>query len=199
MEISQGSLAIQNLHADPKFILELASGLEDGDTLARKYGYPEARWLKLKDDPAFQLVVEQKRTELKNTGYVFKAKAALCAEDLLEDIYTRAKDPDTPLTQKLDAFKTFTKLGGLEPKEDKNVAVGPGFQITINLGDASVTLGGENVTQVTEFTDVEDKNVMAITHSEEKELTDVPEHVTKVLDLSMLDDIMAGVTDEKDK
>lgn len=193
MEISQGSLAIQNLHADPKFILELASGLEDGDLLAKKYGYPEARWLKLKEDPAFQLAVEQKRTELKNTGYIFKTKAALCAEDLLEDIYTRAKDPDVPLTQKLDAFKTFTKLGGLEPKEDKNVAVGPGFQITINLGEQSVTLGGENVTTVTEFTDVEDKNVMAITNSEENMLPSAPEHVKKTLDLSALDEIMAGV------
>jgi hypothetical protein len=197
-----GSVALQNLHADPKLILEMAAGVEDPDLLAKKYGYPEVRWELLKNDPAFKQAVEVKRSELQRSGYIFKTKAALCAEDLLEDIYEQAKDPETPLTQKLDAFKTFTKLGGLEPKEEKQVATGPGFQITINLGEQSVTLGSNNVVDVTDVTEIKPENVTAVTNlpaGSPDELPEPPPHIGKTLDFDGLGLIFEENDDEENK
>lgn len=84
---------------------------------------------------------------MKANGFVFRTKAQLAAEDLLEDVYIMAKDSEATLPQKLDALKTFAKLGELEPKPDKNSAVGGGFSITINLGDKTLTLSQEKAVE----------------------------------------------------
>jgi hypothetical protein len=126
------SLPILNL--DPKFVLELAAGLEDPDKIATRYAYQPDAWQSLKNDEHFRKVVEAKRTELQKSGYTFRLKAALAAEDLLDDVYIGAKSIDASLASKLEAFKYLTKLGGLEPKEDKQVQQGPAFTINIDLG-----------------------------------------------------------------
>lgn len=84
---------------------------------------------------------------MKANGFVFRTKAQLAAEDLLEDVYIMAKDSEATLPQKLDALKTFAKLGELEPKPDKSAAAGGGFSITINLGDKTLTLSQEKVVE----------------------------------------------------
>lgn len=127
-------MSLPILNIDPKFVLELAAGLEDPDTIAPRYGYTQDKWDDLKTDEHFTKLVEAKRTELQKSGYTFRLKAALAAEDLLDDVYIGAKSIDATLSAKLEAFKYLTKLGGLEPKEDKQVAQGPAFTINIDLG-----------------------------------------------------------------
>ena len=128
------------LDLNPKFILELAAGMEDPDELARRYHLTDAGWASLKTDDNFQKVVEAKRAELQKSGYTFRLKAALAAESLLDDIYLGAKDIDASLSAKLEAFKYLTKLGGLEPKEDKGAVQGAGFTIRIDLTGESTTI-----------------------------------------------------------
>jgi hypothetical protein len=125
---------------DAKFIFELAAGLEDPDHIAQKYHYTPEAWEALKQDESFKKVVDAKRIELQKTGYTFRLKAALAAEDLLDEVYIGAKSVDASLSAKLEAFKYLTKIGNLEPKEDKQVAAGPAFSIKIDLGDNTVTI-----------------------------------------------------------
>lgn len=128
------------LDLNPKFVLELAAGMEDPDALARRYNLTDTGWAQLRDDNNFQKVVEAKRTELQKSGYTFRLKAALAAESLLDDIYLGAKDIDASLSAKLEAFKYLTKLGGLEPKEDKGAVQGSGFTIRIDLSGDSTSI-----------------------------------------------------------
>ena len=92
-----------------------------------------------------QRQVESKRAELKSQGIVFKTKALMAAEDILEDVYIEAKAQDTPLPQKLDALKFFAKAAGVDQVASASGAAGAGFNITINLGDKTVTLSEEKV------------------------------------------------------
>ena len=128
------------LSIDPKFIFELAAGLEEPDHIATRYHYTAEAWESLKNDQNFMKVVESKRAELQKTGYTFRLKAALAAEDLLDEVYIGAKSIDASLSAKLEAFKYLTKIGNLEPKEDKQVATGPAFSIKIDLGGSSITI-----------------------------------------------------------
>jgi hypothetical protein len=128
------------LSIDPKFVFELAAGLEEPDHIAQRYHYITEAWESLKNDQNFMRVVESKRTELQKTGYTFRLKAALAAEDLLDEVYIGAKSVDASLSAKLEAFKYLTKIGNLEPKEDKQVATGPAFSIKIDLGSNSITI-----------------------------------------------------------
>jgi hypothetical protein len=61
----------------------------------------------------------------------------------LDEVYIGAKSVDASLSAKLEAFKYLTKIGNLEPKEDKQVATGPTFSIKIDLGDNSITINQE--------------------------------------------------------
>jgi hypothetical protein len=128
------------LTLDPKFIFELAAGLEEPDHIAKKYHYTDEAWSALSQDENFRKVVDSKRHELQKSGYTFRLKAALAAEDLLDEVYVGAKSPDASLSAKLESFKYLTKIAGLEPKEDKGVVAGPGFSIKIELGDNSITI-----------------------------------------------------------
>lgn len=129
------------LDINPKFVFELAAGLEEPDHIAEKYHINPDAWDAMRHDENFRKVVDAKRAELQKSGYTFRLKAALAAEDLLDEVYIGAKAPDASLSAKLESFKYLTKIAGLEPKEDKNMAVGPGFSISINLGDNNITLG----------------------------------------------------------
>lgn len=128
------------LNIDPKFVFELAAGLEDPDHIAAKYHLNPDAWDNLRRDENFRKVVDSKRAELQKSGYTFRLKAALAAEDLLDEVYIGAKAPDASLSAKLESFKYLTKIAGLEPKEDKSIAQGPGFSIKIDLGDQSITI-----------------------------------------------------------
>jgi hypothetical protein len=57
----------------------------------------------------------------------------------LDQVYLLASSPDASLGQKHEVLKTLSKLGGLEPKEEKQVQTGPGFSISIDLG------GGQSI------------------------------------------------------
>jgi hypothetical protein len=61
------------------------------------------------------------------------------AGDILDQVYLLASSSDASLSQKHEVLKTLSKLGGLEPKEEKQVHTGPGFSISIDLG------GGQSI------------------------------------------------------
>lgn len=132
------------VHTDPKLIFEIALGLESPKALFERYGYTETQQNALMSNEFFRRQIEAKSSELKTTGVVFRTKAALAAEDILEDVYIEAKNPDTPLPQKLDALKFFAKAAGVDAVQQQGTAAG-GFSITLNLGDKTVTLSQEKI------------------------------------------------------
>lgn len=130
---------------NPNVIVELAMGMEAPLSVLARYGYNPEQAGALLSNEFIQRQIEAKRAELKSQGIVFKTKALMAAEDILEDVYVEAKAQDTPLPQKLDALKFFAKAAGVDQVAQTSGAAGGGFNITINLGDKSVTLTEEKV------------------------------------------------------
>ena len=115
---------------------EIACGLEDPAEIAARYGVTPEQWEQLTKHRPFLMAVQRYRKELKESGYTFRTKAHLQAEDLLGTAYLMAKDPNTPSNVRADLIKWTAKVAGLEP--DSRTVQGPqggGFQVNINLGD----------------------------------------------------------------
>lgn len=127
------------LSVDPKFVLEVASGLRDPEIIAEEYGYAPEQWASLQLFPPFIRAVDDKKLELQTSGWTFKLKAAMAAEDLLADVYAKAKEEDASFHTTLEALKFMARAAGLDAPTQTAVDAGPAFSITIDLG------GGQSV------------------------------------------------------
>ena len=125
------------LEIDPKFIFEVATGLEDLEEIAPRYGFKGVQIEALKLYEPFNLEVAKVRAELFRTGKTFKLKAGLMAEQVMNRLFEDAVQQDSSSSLKLDTLKLLSKLADLEPKASANVNQGSGFSITINVGGAS--------------------------------------------------------------
>lgn len=124
------------INVPAEMVLQLAAGMEEPFAVAERFGFSQEQFAQLAQWEPFRLQVEQKRAELKQSGATFRMTMAWMAEDLGKDIYVIAKSNEVTLPQKLDTFKTFSKLADLEPKPNsQSVAAGSGFQINIVFND----------------------------------------------------------------
>ena len=128
-----------------EMVSTMALGLEDDLVVAARHGLSVEQFLELAQQPFFQTAVANKRSEFEKNGVTFKAKAAWMAGELLDKVYLAAANSDTSLAQRHDVLKTLIKAAGLEPKEDRAANLGPGFSISIDLGDRSVRISNDDV------------------------------------------------------
>ena len=123
------------LKIPPEMLVELALGMEDPVTVARRHGYSEKDYETLAKQPWFLKVLSAKQQELADQGWTFRAKMAMLAEDLLVDVWMEAKSSESA-SFKLDAAKYLTKVADLEPKpaqQSAGAGGGGGFSIVINI------------------------------------------------------------------
>lgn len=140
----------QALEVPPQLVLEVAYGIEDPKILAEKFGFSETEWDLLRVHDPFIKQVEAKKTELRASGYTFRMKAQMAAEDILDDVYRDAKKPDASFHTRLESLKFFAKAAGVEAPAKVEQSTGPAFSITINLG------GGQSIKIGTAAQDVVD-------------------------------------------
>lgn len=138
-----------------EMVLALAQGLEEPADVAMRCGFTPTQWEKLQDYKPLQVAVAAKKAELEKDGWIVRQKAAMGADMLLDQVIVQAMSNDVGLMQKLETLKTLVKVGNLEPKEDKNTQAGPGFQIQINLGDQSVSLGTSTPSRLPKSDDID--------------------------------------------
>jgi hypothetical protein len=115
-------------------VAEIAAGLEEPRDIAFRYGIVGKAWDDLQKWVPFQNAVATQKAEFEKSGFTFKVKARVLTEDVFEEAYRHAKSNNTTLLQKLEFIKVGAKLADMEPKQNQQVAAGPGFSITINLG-----------------------------------------------------------------
>lgn len=119
----------------PGLLLEVATGLEDGWEIADRYGYTTREWEAMSSQEGFKKQVAALQAEMKLNGVTFQRKAALLAEDLLEDVYRLAKNSKS-IADVQSAAKFFAHMGRLEPATgEKGGSGGSGnqFSITFNF------------------------------------------------------------------
>ena len=126
----------------PEMVVSMAQGMEDPDYIAEKHGFTGEKWEKLKVWKPFLDAVAEQRSELEKSGYSFRIKAQWKAMDLADDFYIKAKRPEATFQQVQQAVTFFTRIAGLEPKEEKSAQVGEGFSVTINMNGTSTTVNG---------------------------------------------------------
>jgi hypothetical protein len=125
----------------PEMLFYLALGREDELLVASRYGYSVEDYQKLCELRPFQVALASQRAQLDKDGITFQVMAAMQAAELRDKTWLQAMGEEVSLSQRLEALKTFAKLGNLEPKEVKGPqGAGTGFSIQINLGERSVSV-----------------------------------------------------------
>ena len=124
-----------------EMIASIALGMEDDVIVASRHGMSVEQFNELNGQKWFQLRVAAKRAEFDRDGVTFKAKAAWMAGDLLDQVYMQAAGSNASLNQKHDVLKTLIKVGGLEPKEEKEKQELNLPTIIINGGTVSLSGG----------------------------------------------------------
>jgi hypothetical protein len=171
------TLARTALNLDPRIIFDLAAQIDPPDVVAQEHGMDLGVLLALMENEQVKRAIADKRKELKETGFTLAAKAKLCFEDLLSDVYKKAKAPDVSLSATLNAADFFRKVAGLD-RQDLSTQQEK-FSISINLtgvtGTATVAfnpLAPNTQKKAAAFT-VED--------AQESLPSDLPEFITPAL------------------
>jgi hypothetical protein len=121
----------------PQMVADIAHGMEEPVDVAWRYGYAASEYRALEQNPAFVAAVASARSELEKGGHTARVKARWMTEQLMDEVYIRAKNAASPLPQLLDAVKTLAKIGDLEPKQEKvQQATGPGTSVQIIFSGA---------------------------------------------------------------
>lgn len=141
-ELEYGWTPKTQITIPPEMVVSIAQGMEEPSEIAAKHGFTGERWEKLQNWKPFLDAVAAQKAELDKSGYSFRVKAAWKAEDLADDYYLKAKAPDATFAQVQSAVQFFTKIAGLEPREEKTGQQGEGFSVTINMNGANTTVSG---------------------------------------------------------
>lgn len=156
---------------EPKMVLEIAYGIENPEIIAERYGFSGSEWSLLKEYVPFAKQVEEKKVELKSTGITFKMKSAIAAEDIMTDVYLKAKDGGSSFHTQLESLKFFAKAAGFEAPAKEDLIRGEVFSITINLG------GGKTVHVGAARVQENIVNVAVESSTYDAEMGEIPEHL----------------------
>ena len=122
---------------------ELAMDIQDTDQILKAYGVEPEEFERLKNDPFFAATVDQMLAEWNsatNAEKRVKFKSAAAIENALLQIHASVVDERQPLNHRVLAAQFLAKLAGLGVEEKTAGPSGPGFSITINMGDKPVTI-----------------------------------------------------------
>lgn len=90
-----------------EMIAAIATGLEDPEIVADRYGFRGREWIKIQEWQPFKDAVAAHIAEFEKNGLTFKLKAKALTEAVFEDAFKIARGNDATLMQKLE----FIKLG----------------------------------------------------------------------------------------
>ena len=144
----------QVVEVPPKMVLEISLGIREPADVAAEYGFSEDQWEMLKILPSFVKQVEEKKLELRVSGITFKMKSAVAAEDIMDDVYLKAKENGSSFHTQLESLKFFAKAAGFEAPPKVEADTGARFSLTINLGGGK-TVALRSQAQPKEIEDVE--------------------------------------------
>lgn len=117
----------------PQMIADIAYGMEEPVDIAFRYGYKASEYRALEQHQSFLTAVAAARSELERNGHGVKVKAQWMTENLMDDMYMRAKAPTASIQQVQESIKILSKLADLEPRGVTPQSSGPGFTVVINI------------------------------------------------------------------
>jgi len=119
---------------DPRFIMDLALGLDELDTILTRYGLTEQEFELLSTIPAFRRELALTIRDARENGVTFAGKARTQAEGYLEVLDALVYDPGTPASTRLEAIRSTVKWGKLEVTAgEKDATNAQQINISINF------------------------------------------------------------------
>lgn len=118
---------------DPRFILDLAIGVDSMPEILSRYGITPAEFDALSQTTVFRRELALAIRDARENGLSFAQKAKVQAESYLEAIDQMVYDVATPASTRLEAIRSMVKWGRLEPKEDKGDGPNTGQPINIQI------------------------------------------------------------------
>jgi len=154
---------IQTIPQEPaRLAWDLASQLLPVPDILVRHGLtPQDLKAMLKNTQFRHMVKEAQRvwTSPLNTTQRLRLKAAMAAEDGLEELYNIFRTPQNGLQSRLDAYKQITVLADVIPKKEQDApgAGSPQFTVTINLSpDRTLTVSAPTALPPRAFESVPD-------------------------------------------
>lgn len=125
----------------PTLPVELALKTASPQELRREYGYSDAEWAALRENPVFLKELAGACELVRQEGMSFKLKAKLIAEENLKEVFRLIRDPATPHAVRGKLIEVNARWAGFDPRTNGEDAAGAGalvansLNIQINLGD----------------------------------------------------------------
>lgn len=113
--------------------LELALGADPQDQILARNGVSDDDFARWALSPAFRRALAEAARDVREQGLTFKMVCQGIASDFLQELDSCMHDPSIGFATRLDAFKTVTKLAGLEPKDQKDVGNQNANLVQINI------------------------------------------------------------------
>lgn len=124
------------LDLDPKLVFDLAARVDPPHVIAANYGLDPQYPSEVVEHPHVKKLISAKRKELDEAGFVLAAKAKLMFEDLLPDVYRKAKSENVTLSGVLEAAKFMRSVAGLD-RPDVAAGQQEKFSITIQFSGSA--------------------------------------------------------------
>ena len=139
----------------PILARDLAQDLYTPDELIERHGLNQAMLRRLLRSKSFRAMVTAAKGEWAAPGNAknrAQLKAQLAVEEAIPDLYTIIVDKEEAATARVSAFSQLREVGKFEkaPAEQAGSG-GPGFSVTINLGDNTLKVSAAPHTNVAEI------------------------------------------------
>lgn len=115
-----------------QFYIDLAVGVSTFEDICRMYQVEQADVEAIEDDPEFNQRFLLAQQAVMDNGEAFQARCRRIVNKTVVTMERLIIDPDIPASTRLEAFKTLTSYGKLEPaKANEGGPVGP--QLVFNI------------------------------------------------------------------
>lgn len=142
-EVRKG-LAKKMRNLPPDMVFEVALGLEDEEDIAERFGFTADEYSVIRTLKPFMVQVKKVRSDLEKSGDMFRNKAKIMAEQVLDAGFRKAIDEATPLKETTEFLKVAANLADLNPK---TVAALPGAGFSVNIVLPEITAESVRATE----------------------------------------------------
>jgi hypothetical protein len=121
-----------------KLASDIAMDVLELDTILNLNNINQATWLQIRDNPQFSAMLNdyvQSWNAASNTKERIRIKSQTAVEVALSSFVADMMNPGIPLVQRVDALRQLCRLGELEGQQILGGGGGPGFNLTINIGE----------------------------------------------------------------
>ena len=116
-----------------EFFVAVAVGIQPYADVCAVYGVPPEDQDSLQNDPAFKRRLLTAEAAVEDSGEAFSARCRFLANDAVSSIIDLIKNPESPASVQLEAFRSLVRFGKLEPKVDALPVGSTGPQLVLTI------------------------------------------------------------------